>query len=122
MRLSKLQELDEDTIKRIDSVQLWTNSRQQEHVDDPKAGSWSWFDVMVLEDASSTEPKVVDGRALVWFSHKNEPYRDNVGRATHADWDGKIFGRTHEILQLLKVRTHTFIWYSVLKLPPSPRT
>ncbi|EMD39819.1 hypothetical protein CERSUDRAFT_150518 [Gelatoporia subvermispora B] len=89
--------LEKDVIPRIEDVQLTTRGHDQGFVDDPNAGSWSWFDVAVFDSPKATEPRVKDGRALVWRSHNNE-----IGHKYSTDRQGVVFDRNHEMLSLLE--------------------
>ncbi|KAG6916206.1 hypothetical protein DXG01_007836 [Tephrocybe rancida] len=90
--------LDEDILKKVVSIQLETKSRDQGWVEDPEAGSWSWFDIVVLESPESTKIKVKDGVALVWMSHTN-----HLGEKEDAKQVGPVFGSQHDIFAALEV-------------------
>ncbi|KAG6814273.1 hypothetical protein H0H93_013004 [Arthromyces matolae] len=64
--------LDQHIIDNLVKIQLETKSHDQGWVSVPEAGSWSWFDIVVLESPKATEIKVKDGLALVWLSHDNK--------------------------------------------------
>ena len=59
---------------------------------------WCWFDLVILDNAEALAPRVQDGRALVWRSH--DIPREAAGEDEQT---GKLFGRDHEMLGLLKV-------------------
>ncbi|KAF5368755.1 hypothetical protein D9757_010417 [Collybiopsis confluens] len=65
---------DERSIEQLESLQLFTRSHlqsgQEQAVED--GNSFSWFDLVVLEDCNATEPKVLNGVSLVWLSHSNK--------------------------------------------------
>ncbi|KIK65149.1 hypothetical protein GYMLUDRAFT_258629 [Collybiopsis luxurians FD-317 M1] len=65
---------DEKAIAQLESIQLFTRSRLQLSqgavVED--GNSFSWFDLVILEDSNATEPKVLNGVSLVWLSHSNK--------------------------------------------------
>ncbi|KAJ7469448.1 acyl transferase/acyl hydrolase/lysophospholipase [Mycena latifolia] len=89
--------LEKHLIPRIEDVQLKTHGHDQGACDDPSAGSWSWYDLAILESTKATEPRVKDGRALVWRSHNNEiAHREPTTRT------GIRFDRNHELLSLLE--------------------
>ncbi|KAF7976534.1 hypothetical protein HWV62_6170 [Athelia sp. TMB] len=106
LRLTQV--LNADLIEHIQEVQLFTMAHNQGDVEFPEAGSWSWFDVMILNSREDTTPKVKNGRCLVWLSHSNplttapegsdsEPEeKSNVPRS------GFIFDKDHELLCLLE--------------------
>lgn len=80
-------------------LQLCTDSHDQGFVDDRSAGSWSWFEVVIFENAESTEPRVKDGRPLVWSSHANKVAGQEFSRHF-----GVIFDRRGELLDDLEVQ------------------
>ncbi|KAG6906706.1 hypothetical protein DXG01_012530 [Tephrocybe rancida] len=63
--------LDKEIVENIISIQLETKSRDQGWVSSPEAGSWSWFDIVVLDSPEAKETKARDGLLLVWLSHTN---------------------------------------------------
>lgn len=93
------QVFDEYDVKNIEEVQLFTKSHDQGFVELRDAGSWSWFDIMVLESPDATTPKVVNGRSLVWRSHDNY-----LGDSKSTRRKGEPFTKNHEMLQSLEVR------------------
>lgn len=88
-----------DFCHRVIQLQLSTDSRDQGWVSDAKQGSWSWFEVAIFENETSTEPKVSDGRVLSWRSHANR-MGDETGN--HSRHFGTIFDRRSEILDDLE--------------------
>ena len=66
-----LQSLDNKTIQRLHSIQLFTQSRDQGFCDDEKAGTWTWFELAIMENADATVPRIKDDIQLSWTSHKN---------------------------------------------------
>ncbi|KAJ7668205.1 acyl transferase/acyl hydrolase/lysophospholipase [Mycena rosella] len=89
--------LDELVVSKIEEVQLFTESHHQGYVEFREAGSWSWFNIVILESSDATTPKVMDGRSLVWASHTNK-IGDEYSRH-----NGKIFTRDHELLEWLEL-------------------
>ncbi|KAJ7268361.1 phospholipase [Mycena rebaudengoi] len=89
--------LEKHLIPRIEDVQLKTHGHDQGACDDPRAGSWSWYDLAILESTKATEPRVKDGRALVWRSHNNE-----IAQTQPTTRTGIRFDRNHELLSLLE--------------------
>lgn len=63
-----LQPLKADLIKRIHSMRLYAESRDQGDVKDKKFGNWTWFEIAIL---TNNEPKAKDGIKLAWVSHEN---------------------------------------------------
>ncbi|KAJ7241094.1 hypothetical protein C8J57DRAFT_1085343 [Mycena rebaudengoi] len=89
--------LDELVVSKIEEVQLFTESHDQGYVEFQEAGSWSWFDIVILESSDATTPKVMNGRTLVWASHTNK-----IGDEHYSHRKGKIFTREHELLGCLE--------------------
>lgn len=92
------QALDEDVVAKMLDVQLFTTSHDQGSVTFAEAGSWSWFDIVLLDSPTSTVPKMKDGRSLVWCSHNNQ-----LGDKNYQVCNGKLFDRDHELLSSLEV-------------------
>ncbi|KAG6831520.1 hypothetical protein H0H92_009788 [Tricholoma furcatifolium] len=90
--------LDKDILDKLLSIQLETTSRDQGHVDFAEAGSWSWFEMTVFESPQSSEIKVKDGLALLWFSHENK-----LGSNEESKQTGPLFGAQHDLLTSLEV-------------------
>ena len=63
--------LGPDTIRRLHSVQLLAESHDQGFCDDPMAGTWTWFELAIMENAQADKPRVKDGVTLAWSSHQN---------------------------------------------------
>ncbi|KAF5379699.1 hypothetical protein D9615_005735 [Tricholomella constricta] len=89
--------LDQDIVDKVVQIQLETKSRDQGWVSIPDAGSWSWFDIIVLESSESSEPKVKDNMALVWLSHENK-----LGSNEYEEQVGALSGK-HDIFNGLEV-------------------
>lgn len=92
------QAIDQHTVARIDELQLFTDSHDQGFVNFREAGSWSWFDIVILASPDATEPKIKNGRSLVWLSHSNE-----LGEEDFTEKKGDSFKRGHELFSLLEV-------------------
>ncbi|KAG6876907.1 hypothetical protein C0993_012163 [Termitomyces sp. T159_Od127] len=90
--------LDRHTVENVVSIQIETNSHDQGWVFYPEAGSWSWFDLVVLESPDATQIKVKDGLALVWMSHENK-----LGDKNDTKQAGPIFLGQHDIFASLEV-------------------
>ncbi|KAH6893795.1 acyl transferase/acyl hydrolase/lysophospholipase [Coprinopsis sp. MPI-PUGE-AT-0042] len=68
----KSQPVDRDFCFRVTQLQLSTDSSDQGDVGDMQAGSWTWFELVILRgDSTSDEPKYKDGKELAWRSHSN---------------------------------------------------
>lgn len=92
--------IDRNFCFRVTQLQLSTDSKDQGFVFDKKAGSWTWFELVILPDESSLEPKKSkDGKELVWRSHSNRLGNDTV-TTRHF---GAVFDRRSELLANLEV-------------------
>ncbi|KAG5650804.1 hypothetical protein H0H81_011001, partial [Sphagnurus paluster] len=85
-------------LDKLVEIQLETNSRDQGWADDREAGSWSWFEIIVLDSPEKSVPKIQDGLSLVWLSHYN-----SVGDKEYASRIGRSFGRKDDIFRGLEV-------------------
>lgn len=63
--------LSKDFCHSVAQLQVITVSRNQGFVGDETAGSYSWFEVIILANDSAKAPRVKDGRILAWRSHSN---------------------------------------------------
>jgi len=81
-------------LANMHSIQLLTRSRDQGWASDPNAGSWSWFEVVLIPSER--------GRSNVeehsWLSHNNGPPASTMRRRA-----GFIFGPCHEIWQIAQI-------------------
>jgi len=82
-------------LANMQSIQLLTFSRDQGWVSDPNAGSWSWFDIVLLP---SEREERVDTEEHLWLSHTNDPPASSLRRRA-----GSILGPSHEIWQIARV-------------------
>ncbi|KAK1573420.1 acyl transferase/acyl hydrolase/lysophospholipase [Colletotrichum navitas] len=80
--------LDEETINRMKSIQLTTESSGQGFCSDPDAGLWTWFEIAIMPHWSET-PRIENGIVLTWKSHENS-YEDVVTEKA-----GKIFNSSN---------------------------
>lgn len=78
----------------IHSMQLFTRSRDQGWVNDPNAGSWSWFDIALIPNERGKS----DRKEYSWQSHNNSPPASRMLRRFGAN-----FGPNHEIWQLAQI-------------------
>ena len=76
------------------SIQLLTLSCDQGWVSDPNAGSWSWFDFILIPSEGERQ----DGEEHSWFSHSNSPPASTMRRRA-----GSIFGPSHDIWQIAQI-------------------
>ncbi|KAK0707393.1 acyl transferase/acyl hydrolase/lysophospholipase [Lasiosphaeris hirsuta] len=89
--------LDAETIKKIHSVQLFAESHDQGWVSDANGGTWTWFELAIMENPLATVPKSKDGVTLAWSSHRNF-----LAEAEY-DWiAGAKFGPNHDMFRLLE--------------------
>ena len=92
-----LQALDEVTIKRIDYLQLFAESHDQEFCDNLNGGAWTWLELGIYEDDHAESPRVKDEIELVWRSHFN------VLANGEFQWlEGERFEETHDLVRSLK--------------------
>ncbi|KAG6834283.1 hypothetical protein H0H93_010702, partial [Arthromyces matolae] len=89
--------LDQRVIDHIVSVRLETKSHDQGRLVNMDAGSWSWFDIVVLDSPQSKKIKIKDGLALVWFSHDNK-----LGGKDDVAQTGPVLSGRHDILSSLE--------------------
>jgi hypothetical protein len=101
----KSQPVDRKFCFRVTQLQLATDSKDQGYVLDKKAGSWTWFELVILQDETSNEPKrSKDGKELVWRSHSNRLGNDTV-TTRHF---GAVFDRRSDLLANLEVSDGSF--------------
>lgn len=93
------QELNEYIISHLTSLKVSTVGRMQKYVSDESAGSWSWYDLAVLDRRDATEPKIVEKKPLVWLANEL-PFE---ARDRDVQQTSGVFDRAHEIFEYLKV-------------------
>ncbi|KAF8071588.1 acyl transferase/acyl hydrolase/lysophospholipase [Lyophyllum atratum] len=89
--------LEQSLIDQIVDIQLETKSRHQGWVTVPEAGSWSWFDIIVLDSPAASDIKVKDSLALAWLSHDNK-----LGINEDTRQVGPALGSKHDIYNSLE--------------------
>lgn len=62
---SPLQPLTIDTIRHIDSIQLFAESHDQGAAKKLFYGNWTWFELAIIENDMFKEPKRLNGVELV---------------------------------------------------------
>jgi len=83
-------------ITRIAGMRLKTLSRDQGWCSDESAGSWSWFEIAIL-DSENIVKKRRDGNDVLWVSHRNPIASQEF------DWRiGLTFGPDHEVWDYLE--------------------
>ena len=87
---------------RVGQLQLQTDSSDQGNVTGLKPGSWSWFELVIFEDAHTDKPRLKDGKELVWQSHGNRTDPLNA-KASVAKHFGIVFDRRQHLLDALEV-------------------
>ncbi|ETS80631.1 hypothetical protein PFICI_08160 [Pestalotiopsis fici W106-1] len=86
-----------ETIQRIKSIRHFAELHDQGPVDDPSAGNWTWFELVILEGPTSKTPRSKDGVQLVWESHRNR------FQTTSYEWkEGDLFGNHDDIVRLIE--------------------
>jgi hypothetical protein len=102
--------VDRHFCNRVTQIQPYTNSCDQGAATDILAGSWTWFELAILKDETSTEPKSKDGHNLVWRSHSNR-----LANATSPTRHfGAVLDRRSDLLVNLEVRRMQFVVHTPL--------
>ncbi|KAI0076887.1 FabD/lysophospholipase-like protein [Panus rudis PR-1116 ss-1] len=94
----KSNSLDRTFCYRAIQLQLVTESHDQGFVDDATQGSWSWFEIAVMENDEATAPKSVNGKPAVWRSHCN-----NLVSQEPTKHFGMLYDRRHELLNSIEI-------------------
>uniref|UniRef100_A0A0W0FFI5 PNPLA domain-containing protein n=1 Tax=Moniliophthora roreri TaxID=221103 RepID=A0A0W0FFI5_MONRR len=95
----KSKPVDRNFCYRVTQLQLCTDSRDQGYADDRSAGSWTWFELVILPSEAATEPKKSkEGKELSWRSHNNQLGNHNATRHF-----GVVFDRRSELLANFEV-------------------
>ncbi len=92
------QPLEKSFLERVSRIQLQTTARDQGYASFPDQGSWSWFDVAILESPESTTPLVRDGLTCLWRSHCNV-----FGFGQDTTTAGEIFDKEDDLFKVLQV-------------------
>jgi len=90
--------LQEITRNNLAQLQLITESCDQGWVREGTKKSCSWFELCILSNENSTEPRILNGKKLAWQSHYNEIA--SRGAKRHY---GVVFNRSHEVFKALEV-------------------
>lgn len=80
-------------------MQLYTKAFHQDSLIVPGEVVWSWFDIIILDNADSTTPKVKNGVTLAAKSH-SIAFEDNEPTFR----EGRVFGRESVFLGMIEVR------------------
>ncbi|KAF8699525.1 Patatin-like phospholipase, partial [Rhizoctonia solani] len=89
--------LDSATISKLDTIQIFTESRDQGFVSDPYTASYSWFDLVILPPSEDARAKMSQGLECAWRSHTN-----SIGSPHLEVLEGFVFGRKHDLWNSLK--------------------
>lgn len=123
---SVLKPLDADLIARLHCLKLIAESCDQGFVSDEKGGNWTWFEIAILENNESKQPKLKDGIQLTWVSHENRFNTDQYGwvmlqtsqyimrpnTLIRSQEEGLEFNENHDLFRLLEVRLQSFFVYT----------
>lgn len=98
----KTDPIDRPFCYRAVQLQLQTDSSDQGHETAVEPGSWSWFELVIFEDAHTDKPRLKDGKELVWRSHGNrtDPLDLKTSIARHF---GIVFDRRQDLLDALEI-------------------
>ncbi|RVD89309.1 uncharacterized protein DFL_000323 [Arthrobotrys flagrans] len=89
--------LDEVTIRKIDSIQLFAESHDQGFCNNEDLGNWTWFELGIYENEEEETPRSKDGIELIWRSHYNNFKSDEY------KWcEGNLFEETHDLVRNLE--------------------
>ncbi|CAA7261947.1 unnamed protein product [Cyclocybe aegerita] len=89
----KTQALDADWLRSVTSLQLFTISRDQGWAASDEDASWTWFEIVILDDPTDYQPKTTRGRGpLRWVSHYNRR-----AHPCNSKLSGPKFKKSHEI-------------------------
>ncbi|QMW26536.1 acyl transferase/acyl hydrolase/lysophospholipase [Aspergillus flavus] len=67
----KLPALTDSFIDRLKTIQLFAKSMDQRYVSDVDAGTWTWFELVLLGNAHTKNPLIRDNVEYIWKSHFN---------------------------------------------------
>ncbi|KAJ3537702.1 hypothetical protein NMY22_g5481 [Coprinellus aureogranulatus] len=96
----KSKPVDKDFCYRVTQLQLCTDSKDQGYANEKQGGSWTWFELVILANENSDEPKKSkEGDELVWRSHSNRLAND-VNPTRHF---GAVFDRRSDLLANFEV-------------------
>ncbi|RAQ63408.1 hypothetical protein COH20_008878 [Aspergillus flavus] len=67
----KLPALTDSFIDRLKTIQLFAKSMDQGYVSDVDAGTWTWFELVLLGNAHTKNPLIRDNVEYIWKSYFN---------------------------------------------------
>ncbi|KAE8402715.1 acyl transferase/acyl hydrolase/lysophospholipase [Aspergillus pseudonomiae] len=67
----RLPPITPSVLRRIQFLQLFAESGDQGFVGDRDAGTWTWFELAILENEEKDEPMIKNNIQYVWKSHLN---------------------------------------------------
>ncbi|RAQ46934.1 hypothetical protein AFGD_011308 [Aspergillus flavus] len=82
----KLPALTDSFIDRLKTIQLFAKSMDQGYVSDVDAGTWTWFELVLLGNAHTKNPLIRDNVEYIWKSHFNPM------ATSEYPWPGKFLG------------------------------
>ncbi|KAK6347586.1 hypothetical protein TWF718_005424 [Orbilia javanica] len=89
--------LDEVTIRKIDSIQLFAESHDQGFASNDDLGNWTWFELGIYANEGAEQPRSKNGIDLIWRSHYN-----NFKSAEYKWCEGDLFKETHDLVRNLE--------------------
>ena len=123
--LMYLQPITESILNRIQALQLHAHSGDQGTVTYKDQGTWTWFEIVVLENEKSKVPMIKNKIEHAWKSHLNpmetEGFKWVRTILQRLSWGamlrsffsvqnkGKAFDQKHNLLRSLEVLT----WFSL---------
>ncbi|KAE8136426.1 acyl transferase/acyl hydrolase/lysophospholipase [Aspergillus pseudotamarii] len=82
----KLPVLTDSFIDRLKNIQLFAKSKDQGFVSDREAGTWTWFELVLLGDGHTKSPLIRDNVEYIWKSHFNPMETEKY------QWPGQFIG------------------------------
>ena len=105
---STFQVFNEENIPQIESIQLFTTTRYQDCNSDIADGLQSWFELVILESAAASEPRLTpDHKPITFYSHPLPSASGVCGEKQ----EGRILERGHEFLGYLEVLRPAAIFF-----------
>jgi hypothetical protein len=88
--------LDDNTIKKLSKLQLFTKSKDQGYASVGSTTSYSWFELVILNSPDDKVPRMEDNAELAWPSHENK-----LRVKEYRILEGQSFGASHSLRQQL---------------------
>lgn len=67
----KTDAVSRDFCANLTEIQLHASSHDQGWVDERGRGNWTWFELVILPNSNTDQPRVKNGKSLVLKSHEN---------------------------------------------------